>query len=101
MGKRVHVKLLEPPKELIPVGIFYMGHHGHLASACQTLREIFALTDDPVIQLKCRIATRQCKMMAGELSLHDPTWERRLWPPKDVLVVLDEVVLEEDVEGLE
>lgn len=62
------------------MGEFYMKKWGCLQSACQTLREIYALTDDPTIRLKCRIATRQCKMMASEISRWDPRWERRLWP---------------------
>jgi hypothetical protein len=42
----------------------YEGHH----SICQTLRDIYHLTDDENIRLKCRIAMSMAKSMHKRLK---------------------------------
>jgi len=42
----------------------FEGHH----SVCQTLRDIYHLTDDPEIKLKCRLAVAMTKAMHERLK---------------------------------
>jgi len=42
----------------------YKGHH----TICEMLREIYALTDDEEIKLKCRVATAMAKSMHNKLK---------------------------------
>mgnify|MGYP007082026374 CR=1 FL=1 len=42
----------------------YEGHH----SICQTLRDIFHLTDDEEIKLKCRVGMAMAKAMQEQLK---------------------------------
>jgi len=46
----------------------YHGHH----TICQTLRDIYHLTDDPEIRLKCRVGMSMAKSMHKKLkAYHD------------------------------
>lgn len=42
----------------------YSGHH----TICQTLRDIYAMTEDPEIRLKCRIGVSYAKAMHEKLK---------------------------------
>ena len=46
---------------------------------CQELRDIYHLTKDPVIKLKCRIATAMAKGMAKKLSEYKKGWEKEFY----------------------
>lgn len=44
----------------------YDGHH----SICQTLRDIYHMTENEEIQLKCRVAMSMAKSMHNKLKLY-------------------------------
>ena len=57
-------KRREPVSEKRMLRQRYEGHH----TICQQLRDIFALTDNEEIKLKCRIAMAMAKAMQDKLK---------------------------------
>lgn len=51
----------------------YAGHH----TICETLREIFLITEDEEIKLKCRLATSMAKSMHRKLKAYKKESESR------------------------
>jgi len=56
----------------------YKGHH----TICQFLRDIYALTDDEEIRLKCRIGLSMTKSMHERLKKY-----RKMMKAKEILAV--------------
>jgi hypothetical protein len=59
-------KKVAPVSEEVMENTRYEGHH----SICQTLRDIYKLTDNEDIKLKCRIATAMAKSMHLKLKYY-------------------------------
>jgi len=57
-------KRREPVSEKVMLNERYKGHH----TICETLREIWASTDDEEIKYKCRLATAMAKAMQNRLK---------------------------------
>lgn len=68
---------------ITPINEKHMNYNGKQYSLCQMLREIYQLTDDPEIKLKCRIASRMGKIMAAKISKYELGWEETTWPYKE------------------
>jgi len=64
------IKKIENPR--------YKGHH----TICQFLRDIYALTDDEEIRLKCRIGLSMTKSMHERLKKY-----RKMMNAKEILAV--------------
>ena len=66
MPYKRHKPVSEEEMELIePVPLSEMGVHrwdGH-HTVCQTIREIYRMTEDPEIKMKCRLAMAMTKAM--------------------------------------
>lgn len=72
------IKIIIPP-----INEKHMTHNSKHYTLCQVLREIYQLTDDPEIKLKCRIASRMGKIMAAKISKYELGWEETTWPYKE------------------
>jgi len=68
--KPVSIAKIENPR--------YKGHH----TICQFLRDIYALTDDEEIRLKCRIGLSMTKSMHERLKKY-----RKMMNAKEILAV--------------
>jgi hypothetical protein len=67
-----------------PIDKKYMTFKGKIYTPCEVLREIYKLTDNPEIKLRCRIISRMVKVMAGKITEVDGVgWEQHFWPKKD------------------
>lgn len=47
---------------------------------CQILRELYHAIDDPVLKMKCRVASNMTKVMATKISQYEPDWGKFTWP---------------------
>jgi hypothetical protein len=69
-----------------PIDRKYMHYKGTIYTPCEVLREIYQMTDDPEIKLRCRIISRMVKVMAGKITKIDGAgWEQHFWPKKERL----------------
>lgn len=59
-------EMLRPASEKEMAFTRYAGHH----TICQTLREIWAATEDEGIRLKCRLAVSMAKAMHEKLKTY-------------------------------
>jgi hypothetical protein len=67
-----------------PINERYMIYSSKRYTICQMLREIYQLTDNPEIRLKCRIASRMSKCMAKIITEYKGEgWEDNFWPLKE------------------
>jgi hypothetical protein len=67
-----------------PIGRKYMHYKGIIYTPCEVLREIYQMTDDLEIKLRCRIVSRMVKVMAGKITKVDGAgWEQHFWPKKE------------------
>jgi hypothetical protein len=57
-------KRREPVSEATMLKTRYKGHH----TICETLREIYGMTEDEDIKLKCRLAMAMAKAMQNKLK---------------------------------
>lgn len=58
--------------EPVPEKLMINGHDGH-HTICQTLRDIYSLTDNKEIKLKCRIGMSMAKSMHNRLKFYRKT----------------------------
>jgi hypothetical protein len=58
-----------------------MSHVGYFLTPCEVLRQVYAMTDNPEIRMKLRIATSMCKSMATRLTTYEGKgWGKRVYP---------------------
>jgi hypothetical protein len=62
-----------------PCPIEYMEMKNPQNTICEVLREIYHLTDDPVIKLRLRVATTIAKKMSKKLSEYNWNWENEFY----------------------
>jgi len=68
-------------KNFEPVTCDDMKFKGYRYTVCEILREIYRATDDPEIQLKCRMAVSMSKKMAVRISHYEGRkWGRSQYP---------------------
>lgn len=63
----------EPVNERVMDLSNYEGHH----SICQTLRDIYHMTDDEDIKIKCRVAVAMAKSMQKKLKWYKENTETK------------------------
>lgn len=58
-----------------------MTHVSYRYTPCEVLRQIYAMTDDPEIKMKVRIASTMAKSMASRLTKHEGRgWGQKIYP---------------------
>lgn len=62
-----------PEEEMARISFHY--------TVCEILREIYRATNDPEIKLKCRMASKLAKVMAGIITKHRGRgWGKKFYP---------------------
>jgi len=59
-------EMLKPATEEEMAFSRYAGHH----SICQTLRDIWAMSDNEEVKMKCRLAVAMAKAMVNKLKVY-------------------------------
>lgn len=67
-------KRRQPVPEAVMDNTRYNGHH----TICQTLRDIYHITDNPDIKLKCRLGMAMAKAMQERLKYYKNKYEPAL-----------------------
>lgn len=82
--KTTKINLSDFKDKMKPIGEKYMFYSSKRYTLCQMLREIYQLTDDPEIRLKCRIASRMAKCMATMVTEYKGIgWEESFYPLRE------------------
>ena len=68
-----------PLRKHDPVDKATMGRKGEIYTICETLREIYRLTDDEEIRLKVRIATSMAKSMDKKIREYTPKYTNNFY----------------------
>jgi hypothetical protein len=71
LRKGCHIEIDETDdrwKYFEPVKESDMEMIGHRTTVCELLREIYKASDDPLVRLKCRMATSMAKLMAQMIT---------------------------------
>jgi len=69
-------KMISEMKVGEPVPESFMDQENKINTICETLRQIYHLTDNEEIKLKCRVAMTMAKKMAFKLSAYKWDWEK-------------------------
>jgi hypothetical protein len=62
-----------------PCAIYLMEKHYPEYTICEVLRKIYRATDNPHIEVLCRIAVTMAKKMSSKLDNYKAEWAEDFW----------------------